>query len=322
VKLTVLDLDDNEISDISALNALTNLTVLDLDGNKISNVSALSAMLSLTELDLHDNHISDITPLKNLVNLTVLDLSENHILDFSPITGFMDNLTEYNDSNQTDPPIRTADVNRDGVVNLTDLILVALNYRNPNFAGSAQFGVYSDVNKDGVVDVKDLVAVAAEVDAGTAAPVLRKNFVKISNLTVKNLTQWIRLAKQLEVQEPRMQKGIAVLEQILASLTHSEAPPKATILLANYPNPFNPETWIPYQLAALADVSISIYAADGTLVRTLDLGHQPMGIYESRSRAAYWDGRNMLGEPVASGVYFYTLTVGEFTATRKMLIRK
>ncbi len=98
--------------------------------------------------------------------------------------------------------------------------------------------------------------------------------------------------------------------------------PEKTSLLPNYPNPFNPETWIPYQLATAADVSIDIYAADGQLVRSLDLGHQPIGIYENKSRAAYWDGKNASGEPVASGVYFYTLTAGEFTATRKMLIRK
>ena len=93
-------------------------------------------------------------------------------------------------------------------------------------------------------------------------------------------------------------------------------------LLANYPNPFNPETWIPYQLSASADVSVSIYAVDGRLVRWLDLGHQVAGVYRSRSRAAYWDGRNEFGERVASGLYFYTLTAGDFTATRKMLIRK
>ena len=98
--------------------------------------------------------------------------------------------------------------------------------------------------------------------------------------------------------------------------------PKETALLANYPNPFNPETWIPYQLATPANVNISIYTANGQLVRRLELGHQPIGIYESRRRAAYWDGKNNLGEPVASGLYFYTLTAGEFTATRKMLIRK
>ena len=95
-----------------------------------------------------------------------------------------------------------------------------------------------------------------------------------------------------------------------------------TALLTNYPNPFNPETWIPYQLAIPSDVSISIYASDGKLIRKLDLGHQPIGKYHHRSNAAHWDGKNAQGEPIASGVYFYTLTAGEFSATRKMLIRK
>ena len=98
--------------------------------------------------------------------------------------------------------------------------------------------------------------------------------------------------------------------------------PSETALLANYPNPFNPETWIPYQLAESAEVTVHIYAASGVLVRTLMLRHQAAGIYQRRSRAAYWDGRNGMGEPVASGIYFYTLTAGDFTATRKMLIRK
>ena len=98
--------------------------------------------------------------------------------------------------------------------------------------------------------------------------------------------------------------------------------PEKTELLANYPNPFNPETWIPYQLATDADVTLTIYASNGQAVRQLTLGHQAAGTYQSRSRAAYWDGSNAVGEPVASGVYFYTLTAGDFTATRKMLIRK
>ena len=102
----------------------------------------------------------------------------------------------------------------------------------------------------------------------------------------------------------------------------SRAVPKETVLLPNYPNPFNPETWIPYHLAKPADVTLTIYTADGRLIRTLVLGHQPAGVYQSKSRAAYWDGRNALGEPVASGVYFYTLKAGDITATRKMLIRK
>ena len=101
-----------------------------------------------------------------------------------------------------------------------------------------------------------------------------------------------------------------------------DLPPEATVLLVNYPNPFNPETWIPYQLAAPATVTVSLYDMKGALIRTLTIGHRPAGDYTDRNRAAYWDGRNSIGEPVASGVYFYTLTAGEVTATRKLLIRK
>ena len=128
---------------------------------------------------------------------------------------------------------------------------------------------------------------------------------------------WLQEARLLNLTDPDFQRGILVLENLLKSLT-----PKETVLLPNYPNPFNPETWIPYQLTKSADVRISIYTARGQLVRKLELGHQAAGIYNSKNRAAYWDGKNELGEPVASGVYFYTLTAGEFTATRKMLIRK
>ena len=99
-------------------------------------------------------------------------------------------------------------------------------------------------------------------------------------------------------------------------------PAQPTALLSNYPNPFNPETWIPYQLSEAAEVTVTIHASDGKLVRTLELGQVPAGTYQSRSRAAYWDGRNAQGEPVASGVYFYTLQAGDFKATRKMVIRK
>ncbi len=98
--------------------------------------------------------------------------------------------------------------------------------------------------------------------------------------------------------------------------------PKQSQLLQNYPNPFNPETWIPYHLAEAEVVSLSIYDAAGKLVRTFSLGHKPVGFYLNRGNAVYWDGRNAIGEAVASGVYFYTLTAGDFTATRKLLIRK
>ena len=101
-----------------------------------------------------------------------------------------------------------------------------------------------------------------------------------------------------------------------------ELVPEKTVLLANYPNPFNPETWIPYRLAESADVTLTIYAANGKVVRTLVLGHQRAGSYLNRARAAYWDGKNAFGESVASGIYFYSLTADDFSATRKMLVAK
>ncbi|MDE0685117.1 MAG: T9SS type A sorting domain-containing protein, partial [Candidatus Poribacteria bacterium] len=110
--------------------------------------------------------------------------------------------------------------------------------------------------------------------------------------------------------------GPALTAQITVTADRENA------LLANFPNPFNPETWIPYHLAKPTEVTITIYAVNGQVVRELELGHQPAGIYQTRSQAAYWDGRNQFGEPVSSGLYFYTLTAGDFTATRKMLIRK
>ena len=108
-----------------------------------------------------------------------------------------------------------------------------------------------------------------------------------------------------------------VFPQLFASLI-----PEKTALLANYPNPFNPETWIPYQLSEPGNVTLTIHSVNGTLVRTLALGQMPAGLYTSQRRAAYWDGTNDVGEPVASGIYFYTLTASDFTNTRKMLIKK
>ena len=96
--------------------------------------------------------------------------------------------------------------------------------------------------------------------------------------------------------------------------------PEETQLLQNYPNPFNPDTWIPFKLSKDSDVTIEIYDIAGRLIRELQLGYIPAGSYVARDMAAYWDGRNEAGGPVASGIYFYTIQAGEFTATRKMAV--
>ena len=205
-------------------------------------------------------------------------------------------------------PRRKEDVNGDGVVNIQDLVLVASNLGQ---SGSNP----ADVNGDGIVNIQDLVLVAGALDAGDSAPAVNPQVLQ--TFIAADVEKWLQEARQLPLTDPAFQRGILILEQLLATLT-----PKQTALLPNYPNPFNPETWIPYQLKTPAAVRIAIYNPGGVLVRELSLGYQVAGRYTSRARAAYWDGRDTVGEPVASGLYFYTLTDGDFSATRRMVILK
>ena len=205
------------------------------------------------------------------------------------------------------PPIK-ADVNNDGSVNVLDLILIA-----SSFGRSGQNN--ADVNRDGVVSILDLILVAGMFEGAAAAPAAQPQVPK--TLTTVEVQGWLTDARSLEVRDPIMKRGFMVLEQLLVFLT-----PRETELLANYPNPFNPETWIPYRLAEDAFVALTIYDGSGGVVRTLEIGHRIASAYESRSKAIYWDGKNGLGEQVASGVYFYTLTARDFSATRRMVILK
>ena len=143
-----------------------------------------------------------------------------------------------------------------------------------------------------------------------------------ASVVYRNVADALADARPLVSDNVRLGKWMPLLEELLQALAELGAIPEATALLPNYPNPFNPETWIPYHLATDAEVILTIHDVRGVLVRELALGHQSAGVYESRGRAAYWDGRNNSGEKVASGLYFYTLTAGDFTATRKLLTAK
>ena len=200
------------------------------------------------------------------------------------------------------------DINRDGVVDILDLTIVSVRFgeRGENSA---------DLNGDGLVDIVDLVLVAAAFSEEAEAPSLYPQALELLNAA--DLRQWLSQAQQLGLTDPAYLRGITVLEQLHAALV-----PQETVLLPNYPNPFNPETWIPYHLAHDANVILTIYDTKGAVVRTLEVGHRAAAVYESRSKAIHWDGRNEFGEPVTSGVYFYHLSVDDYSATRKMLILK
>ena len=241
------------------------------------------------------------------------------------------------------PVLERLDVNGDGQVNIIDLMWVAISY------GTRGEGLPADVNADGVVNIQDFAAVAAGVDVADFLPQAAEQIlfaaleqavelevvpeapmgfrmpqhVLSGGLVYGNVAAALADARLLaETANARLSQGVALLETLLALLTEMQAIPDQMALLPNYPNPFNPETWIPYHLATDANVTVTIYDVRGNVVRELVLGYQSAGVYESRRRAAYWDGRNHLGEPVASGLYFYTLTAGDFSATRKMLILK
>ena len=205
--------------------------------------------------------------------------------------------------------LATGDVNRDGKVSILDLILIAQQLGKKVPAGSAV-----DLNRDGIVSILDLILAARAIGNTTvpAAPT-----VAVDSVDPATIEAWIAQARLEDDGSLAFKQGIENLETLLHSLI-----PEETALHRNYPNPFNPETWIPYQLAKPAEVTLTIYDMNGELVRRLAVGHQAAGMYQSRSRAVYWDGRNQLGESIASGLYFYTLTAGEFTATRRMLILK
>ena len=220
-------------------------------------------------------------------------------------------------SDTESPPI-TADLNNDGSVNILDLIVVASEL------GNIGTNLVVDVNRDGVVSILDLILVAGMFEGATAAPAAQLQVSK--TLTAVEVQGWLTDARALEVRDPIMKQGFVVLEQLLIALT-----PRETELLSNYPNPFNPETWIPYRLAEDAFVTLTIYDGSGQVIRTLEVGHRIAAAYENRSKAIYWDGRNDMGEWVASGVYFYQLRVensrseteaGDYSATRKMVILK
>ena len=200
------------------------------------------------------------------------------------------------------------DVNGNRAVNILDLALVGLRLGQ---TGENE----ADVNEDGIVDIADLVLVAGAIGNTAAAPAGRA--LALANLTPDDVEGWLTQAQGLDLTDVQSLRGILFLEQLLAVLA-----PKETALLPNFPNPFNPETWIPYQLANDADVTLTVYDINGIPVRQFELGHQSAGFYTTRTEAAYWDGRNNTGESVASGVYFYHLQAGDYTDLRRMVILK
>ena len=208
------------------------------------------------------------------------------------------------------------DANLDGEINVLDLILVA-----SSFGEEPPSNPQADTNKDGVVNIFDLVFVAEHLSQNATAP-SQLTFIESIPSSAKEVIAAQRALTELEA-IPNKSHGVRLAIELLRHyLSIAARNVQETKLLPNYPNPFNPETWIPYQLSQESTVAVKIYDVSGHLVRTIEVGHKPMGYYLTRQRAVYWDGRNQNGEPISSGVYFYTLNTDTYTQTRRMVIVK
>ena len=229
------------------------------------------------------------------------------------------------------------DINKDGVINIIDLVQVGRMFTQTGE------GLAADIDGNEAVDVFDLVRVARRFNQSSivaAAPSARtasqKFYYSASHQSILQADTHGRAAAMDSDAIRRLRSALAELERISDVmpevrvgadllrnwLAANAGIPTNTQLLPNYPNPFNPETWIPYHLAHDADATLSIYDARGVLVRQFDLGHQSAGFYTDKGHAVYWDGNNERGESVASGTYFYQLRAGDYTALRRMVIVK
>ena len=243
--------------------------------------------------------IRDLTGLEHATNLTTLECTGNGVVDLTPLAGLTNLRILHLENN---PGLRDISPLA-GLVNLEILGL-----------GGCP-----------IEDLRPLAGLTADIDvSGGSAPSTNRDRID-ALLDPIVLQKSDREALQALLQESRVesdgslkyQRVIAMLETVLASMR-----PDKTALLANYPNPFNPETWIPYHLGKSANVQITVYDAYGTAIRHLELGHQLSGYYTHRSQAAYWDGKNDFGERVASGVYFYQMQADTVSPMRKMVILK
>ena len=218
---------------------------------------------------------------------------------------------------ETTPPTKSTttaakskyDVNGDGTVDSkdSDTLIVAIA------AGSTD--AKYDIDGNGTVDIFDLIDLRGQVGGAAGAPALLG--MKMAAVEIDRIQEQIDLLIASNDRSPAAMRTLIYLQQLLVM-----ARPEKTQLLANYPNPFNPETWIPYELATDTPVEITIYNTQGVVIRRLQLGQQSAGYYTDRDRAAYWDGRNALGEQVASGLYFYQFETDTMSSMRKMVILK
>ena len=322
--LRTLDLSDNSVSSIRSdvFDGLSSLRTLNLSDNSLASLPShlvFNDLSSLVTLDLSDNSVSSLTAdifdglssLKKLYLQNNTLASPNHPLPYRIFEGLTSLTTLKLQGNTTDPVTFTLSLEK-----ISDGTFKA------KFPEGAPFDIWVTISLS--ANAMDPPRHTTLIDTGDI-----NNLYNFSASRKANTTGAVTADINVFTNVPDDHSGYTIvknsnlpIEVIPAVPGAPTLLPDATSFLSNYPNPFNPETWIPYHLAKPADVRLTIYDMRGVVVRELVLGHQAAGFYTNRSRAAHWDGRNDFGEKVATGIYFCTFEAGDFTATRKMLIRK
>ena len=350
IALTDLHLGANDLSSLpeGIFDELTALTKLSLSGNDLRSLpeGIFDELTALTRLSLGHNDLSSLQAdiFDELTALEHLLFSDNGINSFSE--GIFDELTalthltlSYNDLSSLPEGIfnkLTALTKLNLGSNTVDPLLLTVSLdkvSDGQFKAVAPTGAPFDF-------VLPLTVANGSISGSATSVTISTGKVESDTLTVTR-TAGTTGAVTVDIGTlpsiPSSHRGYALVKpttglplEVIAAVggaptsDSNTAPqvPEVTAVMPNYPNPFNPETWIPYQLAKSADVSLTFYNIHGVVVRRLVLGHRAAGVYYSRSRAAHWDGRNNIGEKVATGTYFCTFTAGDFITTRKMVIRK
>ena len=323
--LKVVSVEEGDLLRQSVANTLFQPGLIDSIEGKVTGISATA----LTTKVASGNGVVAVVTFKatstgsgRLSGMATTRLNRTKLMD---ITGTEIEIAVEASVDQTvqilaaDP----CDENLDGTVDIFDLVPVVQQLKQIEFENPRL-----DVNSDDIIDLLDLILVGQCFDQPKGAPaVLVTNEPMIISKPelafqlVGMIDGWIQEAQQMAVnpivKAVGFEEGVLILQRIKDQLRPSE-----TVLLANYPNPFNPETWIPYRLSQPGDVTIMIYDVDGLLIRRLEHGPQPAGYHEHKGQAVYWNGKTETGEIAASGTYFYTIKTNHYHQTRKMLVLK
>ena len=286
-----LDASNSNIRDLKGIEYCINLTELDLSGNSINDINLLLALNKLNLLRIDGNPLTiSASPIIKRIEAQGTKVVYDHIPSSEKLIG---------------------DVNFDNEVNIFDLVMVASEF------GKIEGNLKGDINLDGLVNIFDLVLVARNFGKSFAVAPSIVQKIRLNSAEIQNIAFAIDYLKLNNSHSDAEETILHVLESILTKTL-----PKQSRLLPNYPNPFNPETWIPFRAAKDGNASVTIYDINGTIVRLLPIGYVLAGNYLGPDKAIYWNGKTDAGEYVSSGTYFYQIKLVDYTETRKMIIVK